>query len=112
MNHKLIKKPELIKDTNCLMINNLSVLNNLGTAYKELGDTKKAISFYEKVIRINPNHTNAQFNLGAAFYGFAIAPLVRVFSIFFDASDGRSQVRHVLQCAYHEREGRKEGRRG
>ena len=25
MNHKLIKKPELIKDTNCLTINNLSV---------------------------------------------------------------------------------------
>ena len=34
--------------------------------------------------------------------------LVRVFSTFSDASDGRSQVRHILQRAYHEREGRKE----
>ena len=46
----------------------LSVLNNLGTACKELGDAKEAMNFYEKVIRINPNHTNAQYNLGVAFY--------------------------------------------
>ena len=38
--------------------------------------------------------------------------LVRVFSNFSDASDSRSQVRYVLKCAYHGREGRKkEGRK-
>ena len=48
--------------------NNLSVLNNLGTACKELGDNKGAIGYYEKIIKINPNHTNAQYNLGIMFY--------------------------------------------
>jgi len=68
LNRNFEKAKELLTRADEIKPNNLSVLNNLGTASKELGDTKKAISFYEKVIRINPNHANAQFNLGVAFY--------------------------------------------
>ena len=31
---------------------NLTILNNLGTAYKELGKTDKAITFYQKVLNL------------------------------------------------------------
>ena len=47
---------------------NVSILNNLGTAYKELGKSKEAINFYQKVLGIDSNHTNANFNLGLEFY--------------------------------------------
>lgn len=62
------KAKELLLRANEIKPNNLSVLNNLGTAFKELGNFKEAILFYEKVIKFNPNHTNALFNLGVAFY--------------------------------------------
>ena len=62
------KAKELLLRANEIKPNNLSVLNNLGTAFKELGDFKEAIIFYEKVIKFNPNHTNALFNLGVVFY--------------------------------------------
>ena len=68
MNRNFNKAKELLSKANEIKPNNLSVLNNLGTACKELGDSKEAMNFYEKVIRINPNHTNAQYNLGVAFY--------------------------------------------
>tara|TARA_Y100000590_G_scaffold279132_1_gene313426 strand:- start:686 stop:2449 length:1764 start_codon:yes stop_codon:yes gene_type:complete len=62
------KAKEFLFKANEIKPNNLSVLNNLGTAFKELGDIKTSMSFYEKIIKINPQHTNAQFNLGVAFY--------------------------------------------
>ena len=42
MNRNFIKAKELLSKANEIKPNNLSVLNNLGTAYKELGDSKKA----------------------------------------------------------------------
>ena len=68
MNRNQAGAKKLLSRANEIKPNNLSVLNNLGTACKELGDSKKALSLFEKVIRINPNHANAQFNLGVAFY--------------------------------------------
>tara|TARA_B100000029_G_scaffold195555_1_gene193650 strand:+ start:1443 stop:3209 length:1767 start_codon:yes stop_codon:yes gene_type:complete len=62
------KAKELMIKADKIKPNNLSVLNNLGTACKELGDNKSAVSYYEKIIKINPNHTNAQYNLGVMFY--------------------------------------------
>ena len=59
---------DLLIKANEINPNNLLILNNLGTAYKELGQVDKAINFYEKIIKINPNHTNAQYNLGVIFY--------------------------------------------
>ncbi len=47
---------------------NTSALNNLGTAYKELGKIDISISYYEKVLTIDPNNTNANYNLGAVYY--------------------------------------------
>tara|TARA_B100000029_G_scaffold178565_1_gene175944 strand:- start:2394 stop:4160 length:1767 start_codon:yes stop_codon:yes gene_type:complete len=47
---------------------NLTVINNLGTTYKELGDFEKSRNYYEKVLAIDPNHVNAHFNMGILFY--------------------------------------------
>ena len=68
MKRNFSRSKELLIRANEVKPNNLSVLNNLGTTYKELGNPKEAVNFFEKVIRINPNHTNAQYNLGVAFY--------------------------------------------
>ena len=70
---------ELLSKANEIKPNNLGVLNNLGTAYKELGDLKEAVNFYEKIIRINPNHTNAQYNLGVAFYNLKELKKAKIF---------------------------------
>jgi tetratricopeptide (TPR) repeat protein len=67
INNNYNKAKELLTKANQIKPNNLSVLNNLGTAFKELGDIKKSISFYEKVIKIHPEHTNALYNLGIIF---------------------------------------------
>ena len=63
-----VKAKELLNKANEIKPNNLTVLNNLGTAYKELGDNKESIKFYEKVLKINSNHANANYNLGIAFH--------------------------------------------
>ena len=47
---------------------NLSALNNLGTAYKALGDRKKAINYYNQVLENDSKHINAHYNLGLTFY--------------------------------------------
>ena len=67
INNNYNKAKELLTKANKIKPNNLSVLNNLGTAFKELGDLKKSVSFYEKVIKIHPEHTNALYNLGIIF---------------------------------------------
>jgi len=68
LNSNYKKAKDLMIKANKINPNNLSVLNNLGTACKELGDNKTAMSYYEEIIKINPNHTNAQYNLGLMFY--------------------------------------------
>jgi len=68
LNRDYQKAKELLIKADEIKPNNLSVLNNLGTAYKELGDEKESINYYEKIIKINSKHTNAQYNLGAAYY--------------------------------------------
>ena len=37
---------------------------NLGVIFTQLGESQKAISYYEKAIQINPNHIHAHNNLG------------------------------------------------
>jgi len=68
MNGNFVKAKDFLIKAEFIQPNNLSILNNLGTAFKELGDTKKAISYYERVIKIEPDNTNAQYNLGLSYY--------------------------------------------
>tara|TARA_Y100000590_G_scaffold455811_1_gene605145 strand:- start:386 stop:2152 length:1767 start_codon:yes stop_codon:yes gene_type:complete len=68
VNGNFSKAKESLTRANEIKPNNLSVLNNLGTACRELGNIKEAMNFYEKVIKFNPNHTNALYNLGIGFY--------------------------------------------
>ncbi len=68
INRNYIKAKELLNRANEIQPNNLTILNNLGTACKELGESEESMNFYEKVIKINPNHANAQYNLGVVFY--------------------------------------------
>ena len=51
MNRNFNKAKELLSKANEIKPNNLSVLINLGTAYKELGDSIKAINYFEKLPR-------------------------------------------------------------
>ena len=74
-----VKAKELLTKANEMQPNNLIVINNLGTANKELGDLKEAINFYEKALQINPNHTNALYNLGVVFYSLKEAKKAKIF---------------------------------
>ena len=47
---------------------NISVLNNLGTVSRELGEIKNAIDYFKKAIEIDPNNGNSYYNLGAIYY--------------------------------------------
>ena len=67
-NRDFIKTKKLLNEAIDLQPNNVSVLNNLGTACKELGETKSAVSYYKQVIKIDPNNANAYYNLGAICY--------------------------------------------
>ena len=67
MNRNYQKAKDFLIKANKIKPNNLSVLNNLGTAFKELDNLKEAVSFFEQVIKINPDHTNANYNLGIIF---------------------------------------------
>ena len=42
----------------------LTAIHNLGTCYKELKKFDDAKKYYEKVLEIDPKHTNANYNLG------------------------------------------------
>jgi len=68
INRNFSKAKELLIRANDIKPNNLSILTNLGTAFKELGNLKEAMNYYEKVLKFNPNHTNAHYNLGVIFY--------------------------------------------
>ena len=45
----------------------MNALNNLGVVSKELGEIPKAISYYERAIKIDPYYLNALNNLGVVF---------------------------------------------
>ena len=47
---------------------NTSVLNNLGTVCRELGEIKNAVDYYKKAIEIDPNNANSYYNIGAIHY--------------------------------------------
>ena len=53
------KAKKLLNEAIDIQPNNVSILNNLGTACKKLGETKNAIGYYEKVIQIDPNKISA-----------------------------------------------------
>ena len=59
-NRDFTKTKKLLNEAFDMDRNNVSVLNNLGTACRELGDIKNAVSYYKKVIKIDPNNTNAR----------------------------------------------------
>jgi len=69
-NKDFIKAKKLLKEVIDIQPNNVSALNNLGTACKELGEIKNAVDYFKKVIQIDPNNTNAYYNLGATCYDF------------------------------------------
>ena len=68
MNRNFDKAKEFLEKAIEIQPKNVSILNNLGTAYKELGKSEEAINFYQKVLEIDSNHTNANYNLGLEFY--------------------------------------------
>tara|TARA_B110000438_G_scaffold3049_1_gene3151 strand:+ start:1093 stop:2856 length:1764 start_codon:yes stop_codon:yes gene_type:complete len=68
INNDYIKAKEFLLRAAELQPKNKTILNNLGTASKELGELEKAINFYQKVLEIDPNHTNANYNLALIFY--------------------------------------------
>jgi tetratricopeptide (TPR) repeat protein len=41
-------------------------LGNLGNAYSDLGDTKKAIEYYEQALKINPEDKSVWYNKACA----------------------------------------------
>ena len=53
INRNFIKAKELLNRANKIQPNNLTILNNLGTACKELGESEESMNFYEKIIKIN-----------------------------------------------------------
>ena len=50
INNDFSRAKELLRKANEIKPDNLSVLNNLGTACKELGDSKESVNYYKKVI--------------------------------------------------------------
>ena len=47
--------------------NHANTRNNLGSVLKELGESQKAISCFQKAIEIQSNHVNAHYNLGRIY---------------------------------------------
>ena len=70
INRNFDKAKEFLEKAIEIQPKNTTILNNLGTAHKELGKPKEAINFYQKVLEIDSNHPNANFNLGIVFYKF------------------------------------------
>ena len=67
VNRNFDKAKEFLEKAIEIQPKNTTILNNLGTAHKELGKPKEAINFYQKVLEIDSNHPNANFNLGIVF---------------------------------------------
>ena len=68
INNDYVKAKEFLLKAISVQPNNTTILNNLGTASKELGELNEAINFYQRVLEIDINHTNANYNLGLIFY--------------------------------------------
>ena len=68
INRNFDKAKEFLEKAIKIQPKNMNILNNLGAAYKGLGKSKEAINFYQKVLEIDSNHTNANYNLGIEFY--------------------------------------------
>ena len=64
-NFNLAKK--LLKKANQIDPNHLSVLNNLGLVFYELGEFQLAVDCYEKAIKIKKNIAPIYNNLGNSF---------------------------------------------
>ena len=62
------KAKKLLEEVNEIQPNNPGILNNLGTACKELKELSNAIIYYKKVIEIDPKNINAYYNLGTTSY--------------------------------------------
>ena len=62
-------KPAVILLQNAIQINpnSAKAYNNLGMAFKDLGESHKAIDCYKKAIQVQPNYTKAYNNLGVVF---------------------------------------------
>tara|TARA_Y100000590_G_C15734781_1_gene1018185 strand:- start:1839 stop:3605 length:1767 start_codon:yes stop_codon:yes gene_type:complete len=67
-NKDFVNTKKLLSEALDMDSKNISVLNNLGTVCKQLGETKNALNYYKKVIEIDPNNPNAYYNLGATCY--------------------------------------------
>jgi len=68
INNDYVKAKEFLLRAIKIKPNNTTILNNLGTANKELDEPNDAMNFYKKVLEIDSNHTNANYNLGLIFY--------------------------------------------
>ena len=67
-NRNFNETKKLLVEAKELEPKNTSVLNNLGTVCRELGEIKNAVDYYKKVIEIDPNNANSYYNIGAIHY--------------------------------------------
>jgi len=67
-NRNFNETKKLLVEANEQEPKNISVLNNLGTACRELGEIKNAVDYFKKAIEIDPNNANSYYNLGAIHY--------------------------------------------
>tara|TARA_B100000029_G_scaffold284176_1_gene277858 strand:- start:618 stop:2387 length:1770 start_codon:yes stop_codon:yes gene_type:complete len=67
-NRNFNETKKLLVEANKQEPKNISVLNNLGTVCRELGETKNAVDYFKKAIEIDPNNANSYYNLGAIHY--------------------------------------------
>lgn len=56
----------VLEEGNTVLPNNVEILANLGYVESLLGNTAKAISYYQQVLAIDPNHKNTLYNLQKA----------------------------------------------
>ena len=78
VNLKAGKGEEAVNDLielNRMDPNNVSILFILGTIYgdenNEIFNTDKAIEYYQQALQVNPNYTDAAYNLGALYIGMS-----------------------------------------
>ena len=67
-NRNFNETKKLLVEANEKEPKNISVLNNLGTVCRELGEIKNAVDYFKKAIEIDPNNANSYYNLGAIHY--------------------------------------------
>ena len=67
-NEDFIKTKKLLNEAFNIDPKNISVLNNLGTVCKKLGEVENAANYYKKAIEVDPNNASAYYNIGATCY--------------------------------------------